>query len=269
MSGSAFWMFVAAVIIFVLSVIQVLIDWGESSRRKRILRSCLIVFGALGVVVAFVLARQTSRELKQSDGSIQSLTQAVTSQKQQNETDYQRSQQQLQQLGEQLQDLRSQVMTQELRKKITKLQSQLTAALAPKPLAKLIAGFYVQGAQPIDETSAVVSANLSLTLHVSAYNPTDIVAQNGSVLVQICRGCTYTKEPEGFVKVPGDEKERQFNFQHIYAMGGLQMLTFEVTIPAAAALQGFFQIGIAAACDTCAPTGEFKELKINLVMSEK
>ncbi|MFI5127816.1 MAG: hypothetical protein ACHQJX_13430, partial [Candidatus Acidiferrales bacterium] len=85
MSGSAFWTFIAALVIFAASAIQVLIDWGDSTPTKRWLRSGLIVIGALGVVVAFLLARQSSKELNNSGTQIQGLTQAVNLQKQTND----------------------------------------------------------------------------------------------------------------------------------------------------------------------------------------
>lgn len=262
MSGSAFWTFIAALVIFAAAAIQVLIDWGDSTPTKRWLRSGLIVIGALGVVVAFLLARQSSKELNNSGTQIQGLTQAVNLQKQTNDTDYQRSQQQLQQLSHQLQELQTQVTTQELQKKITSLQNKLNAALAPKPTANLIAGFFLPDntGPPADETTVALVGD-SVTLSLSVYNPTNVVAKNGSIVIKICSACAYTKEPDGFAKVPGAEKEREFDFAMFYARSYLRKLTVEVTLPPNV---GVFEIGIAAVCETCAPQ-HFRILKVNVL----
>jgi len=262
MSGSAFWTFIAALIIFAMLVLQVKIDRGKETHKTRWLRLGLIFVGALGVVVAFLQARQSSKELNKSGTQIQDLTQSVNLQKQTNDTDYRRSQQQLQQLSHQLQELQTQVTTQELQKKITSLQNKLNAALAPKPTANLIAGFFLPDntGPPTDETTVALIGD-SVTLGLWLYNPTDVVAKNGSIAIKICPACTYTKEPDGFAKVPGAEKEREFDFPRLYARSYLRKLTVEVMPPPNV---GAFEIGIAADCETCTPQ-RFKILKVNVL----
>jgi len=262
MSGSAFWTFIAALIIFAMLVLQVKIDWGKATHKTRWLRLGLIFVGALGVVVAFLQARQSSKELDNSGTQIQGLTQAVNLQKQTNDTDYQRSQQQLQQLSHQLQELQTQVTTQELQKKITALRNKLNAALAPKPTANLIGGFFLPDntGPPTDETTVALIAD-SVTLGLWLYNPTNVVAKNGSIAIKICPACAYTKEPDGFARVPGAEKEREFDFATLYARSYLRKLTVEVIPPPNV---GAFEMGIAADCETCKPQ-RFKIFKVNVL----
>lgn len=81
-------------------------------------------------------------------------------------------------------------------------------------------------------------------------NLSEMSAIAPEIWVRICIGCTYAKEPEGFLKLPGaDEHDRYKSFNALNPSVALQMMTVEIIPPKE--VKDRFQISFKYACQTC------------------
>jgi len=252
MIGTAWWTFVASTIILLSTALGIALDWKEHGVRKKRMRKALVVLAFLGWIVSYFFARQGSIEAWDSNSKVAALIQEIKTLENNNQQDYERSQNQLRYLNDQLSDLRSQVKTQELKKNIGDLQKQLSVALQPKPAPILEPSFYTieKFVEPIRETTLKLTGNF-VTVEFYVFNNSDVVAINGSVHLRICMSCKFAKEPEGFHKIPGaPDWDRQYDFQQIYPRAALQRLTADIVPPPTG---DSFQIAVMAVCHTCPP----------------
>jgi len=105
-----------------------------------------------------------------------------------------------------LNDLQTQIKTAGLQKESDQLRAELAAtrsALAV-PKAELVASL---GKRPseldIKEAVTQLSDDGSLSISLTVMNISDTQAKDGSIYVNICKGCTYVVEPERSIKAPG------------------------------------------------------------------
>lgn len=182
---------------------------------------------------------------------IAGLNQAIETQIRNNETQYLRHQKELGSLHDQVADLKKDIATQDLRKKMEALQARLDKSLAPRPLAKLEAGFWESGIQNDlpTEIYAPLDGNV-VSFDFTVANNSDVSAKDVLLWIRICADCKYHREPQGSQNVPGAVPiEREY--RGIYLPPGVrwQKLTVEVEVPPSPINQ--IVIGTRYRCEDC------------------
>jgi hypothetical protein len=171
---------------------------------------------------------------------------------------------QFQKLSGELGDLKTQVKTDALQKKFESVQTELEntqKALAPGPKATLPFTFvpfinppFPQHAIPVTNVTLPVNEDGSVHVDFSVLNNTDVDALDGEVILQICDGCRFAKEPANFSKVKGQlETQRDMRFDRVFRASVLSPLSVDVIIPSNLQL---FAVGMQYRCRTCVPNSE-------------
>ena len=164
----------------------------------------------------------------------------------------------LNRLSDKLRELQTQVKTEELRKQLASVQSDLQKtqkALAPAPKARLALSFAPFINPLVGPISAVNYKKLPLlpdgTVHVeyTIVNTTDVAALNLEITLVICEDCQYAKEPTDFRHLPGQtDKERIVLYPRLLPMAAFQTTTLDIVPPKDAQ---DFEIGMKYRCSTC------------------
>jgi len=80
-------------------------------------------------------------------------------------------------------------------------------------------------------------------------NATDVDAVQTEINLQICGGCKFAKEPEGFSKLPGlADTSRYLFLSNLLAQMAYKRVGLDIIPPS---LTGNFQISIQYRCHTC------------------
>ncbi len=160
--------------------------------------------------------------------------------------------------------LQSKVQNTELLNEIKETKQQLedTQKKLTQPKPNLIATFptYQASEVPVKETTLPRDAGV-VTVQFSIYNSSDVAATNGAIIVRVCELCKFAGEPPGFAKVAGaEESDREHQFQHIYAKAMMETFSVKVEVPPNVSRAA---IGIFASCETCLAATE-QELWFNV-----
>ena len=245
---------------FITSLVEVWKDWNERGVRKRRFRWWKLVLTVLGFPIGVLLVcltyRETSKTESDSRAQIQRLQSAVETQIRNNDTQYERNQTELHNIGGQLIELKTQVATEELRKKITALQDQLAKSLAPAPKASLTFSFYPIGVSgdntsvPVTDVILPVASDGTVRVDFVIINMTSIDALEGDINLQICDDCKFAKPPDGFSRLAGQsDREMNMPFQHVLAKSMLPERSVDIVAPPAK--YSNFWMGINYRCRTC------------------
>jgi hypothetical protein len=242
---------------FVTSLVEVWKDWNERGVRKRRFRWWKLSLTVLGFPIAVLLVWHTYQDASKTESDnkvqIQRLQSAVETQIRNNDTQYERNQTELHNIGGQLIELKTQVATEELRKKITALQDQLAKSLAPAPRALLTFSFYPVGVAAdvaVTDVTLPVAPDGSVHVDFIIMNLTSVDALEGDVNLQICDDCKFVKPPDGFSRLAGQsEREMNWPFQHILAKSMVAEKSVDILAPPAK--YGTFLMGINYRCRTC------------------
>src|ERR1017187_2054075 len=164
----------------------------------------------------------------------------------------------LNRLSDNVRELQTRVETQDLRKQLASVQSDLQKtqkAMAPAPKATLAFSFLPVIDPPGGRPSPVTYKTFPLlpdgTVHVeyTIVNFTDVAALDLEITLIICNDCQYAKEPPDFRNLPGQtDKERNVLYQRLLPMVRFQTLTVDIIPPKAAQT---FEIGMKFRCRTC------------------
>lgn len=159
-----------------------------------------------------------AQEHQQDQQKISGLQDSLTTLAKVNDVQYQRNQEQLQRLRQELSDLKSSKMTAEDREKIGRLEAQLREALAPKPKAVMDFGFYYPnlavGEIRKDVFLASNGSPIKVPLvvsNVSKVNATDLM-----VWVRVCEKCKFHSEPRASIK-----PDKSPDFDRLFKIGEL------------------------------------------------
>jgi hypothetical protein len=163
-------------------------------------------------------------------------------------------------LSDKLRELQTQVKTEELRKQLASVQSDLQKtqkALAPAPQATLAFSFFpfINPSVGKGQMAAVTETALHLapdgTVHIefTILNLTDVSALDASITLYICVGCKFAKEPPDFQRLSGQsDVQRYMPFNQLLPKSYWRMLAIDIIPPAYA---GSIDIGFSFRCRTC------------------
>ena len=126
-------------------------------------------------------------------------------------------------------------------------------ALGPGPKAELNFSFSpFRKTSPIElvsEKTLPLNSDGSVHIEFSIVNTTDVDAVGTEINFQVCNGCKYAKEPNGFSKLPGLTNNQRYLFiPDLLARLAYKTLSVEVIPPPSE--QGFL-VGIEYRCHTC------------------
>ncbi|SRR6266496_1672723 len=258
---------IGAVVVFGSVLAKLAMDWHDHTNNPHKRRYSIVVgvLGFLAVLAAVFGAVKSYRDGREAAVRNQELTDTVSSLKQMEQVNADRARDLIIHLSDQVAELKTQAVTEELQEKISALQSQLSLALAPKPMAVLEPSFEAAKMDeiPISKTTTPLVDGVA-TVRFILFNKSDVLAINGIVLVLLPPGYTFAKEPDGFTQIPGAGNERQYVFARLEGRVALQTFTIQVRTPADS---GGFQMAVKASCDNCAPSKEY--LRKLLVMLDR
>jgi hypothetical protein len=248
-STNVLWSVLALLLTSVGAIIALLKEKSEkqskSERNRKIIRAVLLVLIVLGFMIGVHQAYRTDSDSRASDEKhrtergidaqrIAGLNQAIETQTKNNEAQYERHQQELHRLQDLLNELKTDVATQELRKRMATLQSQLDKELAPKPRAKLDFTFWQPGMaerEVLTSVYAPVDDNV-VRLSFSIVNNSNVSATDVAAWIHICDLCKFHTEPELSMRVPGaPDYERLYRGISLPPLVQWQKLTVEVEVP--------------------------------------
>jgi hypothetical protein len=163
-------------------------------------------------------------------------------------------------LSEKVRVLQTKVETEDLRKQLASVQSDLQKtqrALAPAPKAILTFSFFPFINPPVGkgQMAAVTNKTLHLapdgTVHIefTILNSTDVTALDGSINFYICDECKFAKELPDFQRLSGQsDTQRYMPFNQLLPRTWFRMLALDIIPPA---YVGSFDIGFTSRCRTC------------------
>lgn len=244
-------------------------DWREYGKLSKKFGKYVRLGLTISAVVITVLgiqetyqARADARSERQQAVADQTANQAVitqlTSQVQQLRDDNQKNtdgfMSSFDQLYSKFSALQSRVQNKELLREIGDTKQQLleTQKKLTTPKAAPIGSFPTLDASQIPKNETTLSREgTSVTVQFIIYNPSDVPALNGGVMLRICEICKYAEEPAKSVKVPGNiENDREIEIAHIFARSATEVYSVKVTLPPGV---NRFAISTLVACDTCVP----------------
>jgi hypothetical protein len=180
----------------------------------------------------------------------------------------------LNRLSDKVGALQTQVETDELRKQLAGVQSDLQKtqkALTPGPKAKLILSFapHINPPAGTGEPAAVTDKSLPLSpegsvhveLTVLNLSEADAIDVGGELV--ICTACKFAKEPLGVQRrseLP--DTQRFIEVPHLLSLVHSSTITFDVIPPS---VIGTFKVGFVYRCRTCVVEREPSAVTIHLV----
>lgn len=245
-------------ILGVLALAALLKDWKDYASMSKWKRLRSIVPGVLAIliiVVTFLAIRETYRsnitEAK-SASTIDGLSKQVQQLKRENEEDADGFRSSFSGLYDRFSALQSKVQNQDLLREIEQMKRELIATQSKlsQPKAIPVATFPFRDVKQIPVTTTTTSRGWGkfITVRFLVYNPSDVNATDGSLMLRICELCEYADEPEGLVKTKGNPRDREFDFRDIWAKSLTQPLSAHVIVPLTVST---FEIRIWVNCQTC------------------
>jgi hypothetical protein len=161
-------------------------------------------------------------------------------------------------LSDKVADLQTKAATEELKKKMAIVQTELedTRKALVQPKATLIFTFdpYKNPTSadefvPVTETTLPLNADGSVHIEFSVVNATEAAASDGELTFQICDQCKFLKQPAGFKSLPG-QSASQINmpFDRLLPLSSLSSLAADVIPPTSTQA---FRVQLIFRCKTC------------------
>lgn len=247
------------IILGILALAALLKDWKDYaslSKSKRLRSIVPGVLAILTIVVTFLAIRETYRsnitEAK-SASTIDGLSKQVQQLRSENEKDADGFRSSFSGLYDRFSALQSKVQNQDLLREIEQTKRELIATRSKlsQPKAIPVATFPFRDIKqvPVTTTTASRGSEKFITLQFLIYNPSDVNATDGSLMLRICDLCEYADEPQGFVKVTnGNPRDREFDFRDIWAKSLMAPLSAHIIIPPTVSS---FEIRVWINCQTC------------------
>jgi hypothetical protein len=170
------------------------------------------------------------------------------------------------QLSDKVNELKTEVTTAELQKKLASVQTELQKtqkAMAPAPLAKLGLDLLPYRTMettaersnqlplllPVTDISLPLSADGSVHIDFAIRNlSSEVTALNVTGTVYICKGCQFAKEPQGLMKINGeDPTHRVFSAPQIHVYEHYPLSVDVIPPPSVTS----FVIGCDYRCNNC------------------
>jgi hypothetical protein len=248
MSGSSIWAIAVLVVASAVTFITLITEKQEQEtpaglRKWR--RTTLVVLTTMALILGLGQIIKSGKESRKAEkdhatehdadkAQISILQRSLTMLGQVNQTQYDRSQGVLRELQGQVTQLKLGKLTEEDRKKISSLEAQLKAAMAPKPKAKLAFGFYEpvmkQGDVRVEKYFSVEGDVLKLDLVI--HNTSDVKTGNIAGWIRVCNECKLHNEPPDSIKERGSPAfERHYKIPDVSPGVAAQIADVEVETP--------------------------------------
>jgi hypothetical protein len=284
MNGSSIWAIAA---LFVATAISIYTLFSEEQklevlppRTRRWRKPVLSFLTVAAFVVGIVQIRKADREAHKANDDhttehtadqqqISGLRESVNTLTSVNQIQYERNRDELLKLQDRVNELKLAKLTQEDRKKIADLESQLDKALAPKPKANLKVGFY----QPNLQRGQIVStldlpANdgvVKFSFLVSNISDTD--ASKVTVWIRACNECKLHREPPEAIKVPGAlEIERIYHMDEVQLGVSVVEHDIEIEVPS---WMTRMPVTFDYRCADCEVEKDWQDLWVNVTRAPK
>lgn len=140
----------------------------------------------------------------------------------------------------------------------------------PQQLARLEFGFWKDTSSNITllptRTNITLGKGDSFSVGLTAHNITDTAAKNLEIWIQICKVCTFAKEPAQFVKEPGsDSRVRHRVFGLLNAGVAISKMDFRIAVKSPTDLPfppgTPIHIGAMYACENCQRQTSWQDLQ--------
>jgi hypothetical protein len=236
----------------------------ESLTRLRKWRKAILVgLTIVALIVGLGQIRKSDRESRKAEkdhikehGEDQRqnsvLQQSIKSLHEENQLQYDRNQNVLHDLQQQVAQLKLGKLTAEDREKISVLEAQLKAALAPKPKAKMAFGFYEPNMKKGDNLQVEKLFSIEgevLKLNLALHNTSDVRTGNITGWVHLCNECKLHNEPPDSIKERGaSDLERHYRIADVPPGVFVQIADVELEIPL---WMTRMPISFAYTCDEC------------------
>lgn len=149
--------------------------------------------------------------------------------------------------------LQTKVETSGLHEEADKLKTELkntqTALIPPKARLAFTFNSKKTFKDAIPITSITLPAKNDI-IHVefAFLNPGNITARNGKFYINICEGCEFASEPNGFNKVTGYPKTREKKFDIVYSKVIVENMSADIKVPSRLS---DVQVGVNYSCENC------------------
>jgi hypothetical protein len=260
--------YVLAGLTILLGFLQVLKEWHEYDKKRRLKRlriTVLLAFIALAALtfVSLHFENKAKHEDKnKSEADIKDLTTQVQDANNAQANNTKLFLEALRAMGKEVGDLKTEVKTEALQKKLASVQAELLntqKALAPGPKAVLIFTFVPfpnlpSGDVPVNHVNLPLNADGSVHVEIAVLNNTDVEAANVELNVHICDTCKFAKEPFGLSKAPdGSNTTRILTIPHLQARSVFQPISLDII---GLSRGNNAEVGFSYRCTTCIlPTG--------------
>jgi len=155
-----------------------------------------------------------------------------------------------------LKDFNDKVKPDEIRGEMASLKSTMDKVINPQRATMLFTLVpYPDPAvlggpiTPVRDIDLPLNPDGSVHVRFTFINNSNVVAETMQVALEICRGCRFAKEPEGFTRIPGSrDTERNHMYGDAPASGAVADLAADIIPPANTAA---FKIRLRYRCKTC------------------
>ena len=257
-------------------------DWQNYKHPwlRRAVAAVLLIVGALSGIKQFWDSRavqlsqeQAANNIIRLQGQIAGLNGLVKAADEAQTANTKLFLQNLNGLSDKLRGLETQIKTDDLRKQLSSVQSDLQRtqkALAPTPKATLLFTFSpLKNEPPYLVTDESLSVDSGGTVHMEFMvgNFTAANALDGEMTLYLCEGCRFAKEPEGFRRLAGSaENERIMSFERIFAQSYLSRRAIDIIPPANV---DHVDVFFGYRCRTCASEMNLQRGTIRLVQPHR
>jgi hypothetical protein len=119
--------------------------------------------------------------------------------------------------------------------------------------------------EPIAEKTLPLGADGSFHVDFTVVNQTDVDAIDGEMVLQICDGCKFAKEPPEFTRLPGqDDRQRHKTFARIHSMVEFYTLSADIVAPPGAR---DVPLGMYFRCNTCVRNAGPQRIMVHLAQA--
>lgn len=216
---------------------------GHTLRRYRkpvlyVFTALTFVFGTWQIWRADKDSRNAEKKHsaeREADGKrISGLQSGITTLTQVNETQYQRNQEQLRGLRDEILKLKLGKLTEQDRAKITSLEAQLDKALAPKPKAVLDFGFYYPDLKQGETRKDLYVTSNGDFIHLPflVTNVSNVNATGVTIWVRICEVCKFHGEPARSIKAENSpEYDRLYKWPEVAPRVAVGEIVVDLDLP--------------------------------------
>jgi hypothetical protein len=147
-------------------------------------------------------------------------------------------------------ELQTSIKTADLREEAAQLRTDLESTRKTMEIPKATLSFsFVQDSGLNTNLIYLNIADGVVHVPFTVTNGSDADALEGTIVLRACDRCKIVGNPPGFQKLAGeDDRERNFEFQHVFANSKVPQMEVSIVPPAGT---DTFQVGISYRCRTC------------------